>query len=117
MAQRHATYENSNRSHQTPCEKSFLTVYGLPIFADPRVWLLNELIPAAELRRGTRRRYECHFKPCLSTVNPECRKPNTETKNSMLVLVGLKPVQHIPTISQNSAHLVHVAGVLRLGIS
>ena len=40
MAQRHATYENSNRSHQTPCEKSFLAVYGLPIFADPRVWLL-----------------------------------------------------------------------------
>ena len=41
MAQRHATYENSNRSHQIPCEKSFRTVYGLPIFADPRVWLLN----------------------------------------------------------------------------
>ena len=43
MAQRHATYENSNRSHQIPCEKSFQTVYGLPIFADhdPRVWLLN----------------------------------------------------------------------------
>ena len=40
MAQRHATYENSNRSHQIPCEKSFPTVYGLPIFADPRVWLL-----------------------------------------------------------------------------
>ena len=41
MAQRHATYENSNRSHQIPCEKSFQTVYGLPIFADPRVWLLK----------------------------------------------------------------------------
>ena len=43
MAQRHATYENSNRFHQIPCEKSFPTVYGLPIFADPRVWLLNTL--------------------------------------------------------------------------
>ena len=42
MAQRHATYENSNRSHQIPCEKSFQTVYGLPIFADPRVWLLKD---------------------------------------------------------------------------
>ena len=40
MTQRHATYENLNWSHQISCEKSFQTVYGLPIFADPRVWLL-----------------------------------------------------------------------------
>ena len=43
MTQRHKTYENSNWSHQIPREKSYQTVYGLPIFADPRVWLL---IPA-----------------------------------------------------------------------
>ena len=78
-------YEDLTWSDQTPCEKSFQTVFGLPIFPDMRVWLL--------IKNQTTSYIRCYN--CLYYIHPHHIQLGIKRENgirSAAVLANLKSI-------------------------